>query len=252
MTRKLETPLPSQLENLMLAYKVSDLSGLAVKMKRPDATIRTWRKRGAIPAQVLQDAASDTGVSVDWLMTHEAQKATNDLSRYVKRENTFLPDNLAVKYPTISPTPAHHVSEPSPSEYLPVPHYDVRVSAGKGESVIVERVEGEFAFRRDFMQRAFGRAGEGFAIVEVRGDSMQPSLINGDLIVVDLQARRVDVSGIYVIQLRGDLLVKRIQRKLDRSLVIKCDNAAYEAEHLNGEAAEEINILGRMVWPRVR
>ena len=62
----------------------------------------------------------------------------------------------------------------------------------------------------------------------------------------------MDVSGIYVIELRGDMLVKRVQRKLDGSLVVKSDNPAYEPETISAEKADEFRVVGRMVWPRVR
>ncbi len=102
------------------------------------------------------------------------------------------------------------------------------------------------------MRENLGRTGRGFASVRVAGDSMQPSLLHGDEIIIDRQVCRVDVSGIYVIALRGDLLVKRIQRKLDGSLVVKSDNPAYEPEVIDASSAEEFRVVGRLVWPRVR
>lgn len=133
-----------------------------------------------------------------------------------------------------------------------VPRYDVRVSAGVGHGEGTEEQIGEFAFEVGWMRKNLGRSGRGFASVEVHGDSMQPTLLNGDEIIIDKQVLRVDVNGIYVIALRGDLLVKRVQRKLDGSLVVKSDNPAYDPETITADKAEDFRVLGRMVWPRVR
>ena len=138
-------------------------------------------------------------------------------------------------------------------DYALVPRYDLAVSAGNGhgDGDGAQQI-GAFAFETSWMAATFGRAGRGFASVRVRGDSMQPTLLHGEEIVIDTQVLRVDVSGIYVIALRGDLLVKRIQRRLDGSLVVKADNPAYEPETLGPAEAEEFRVVGRMVWPRVR
>lgn len=137
-------------------------------------------------------------------------------------------------------------------KYEVVPRYSVRVSAGRGIGEGEEEQVGEFAFEVDWMRRNLGRSGRGFASVEVHGDSMQPTLLNGDEIIIDRQVVRVSASGIYVIGLRGDLLVKRVQVKLDGSLVVKSDNPAYEPETITAQNAEDFRVVGRMVWPRVR
>jgi phage repressor protein C with HTH and peptisase S24 domain len=139
-------------------------------------------------------------------------------------------------------------------DYVVVPRFEVRVSAGKGGPNVGddEQPLGVFAFAQGWMQENLGRSGRGFCSVRVHGDSMQPTLLQGDEIIIDRQVQRVDVSGIYVIALRGDLLVKRVQRKLDGSLVVKSDNAAYEPEHITSDSADDFRVVGRMVWPRVR
>jgi phage repressor protein C with HTH and peptisase S24 domain len=86
----------------------------------------------------------------------------------------------------------------------------------------------------------------------VKGDSMQPTLWDGDEIVIDTRERRVDRDGIYVVTVRSDLKVKRIQVKMDGSLVIKSDNAAYEPELIGAKQADEFQVEGRLVWPRLR
>lgn len=134
-----------------------------------------------------------------------------------------------------------------------VPLYALAASAGNGSGVQPgEPPEVHVSFSPVYMRRHFGRSGDGFAMIYVKGDSMQPGLLDGDEIVIDTRQRRVDRDGIYVITLRGDLKVKRIQQRLDGSLVVKSDNPAYDAETVTAKEAEEFTVEGRLVWPRLR
>jgi phage repressor protein C with HTH and peptisase S24 domain len=77
---------------------------------------------------------------------------------------------------------------------------------------------------------------------------MNPTLNDGDMILVDLRSERIEDSAIYVLEFDDALLVKRIQRKLDGSVVIKSDNQLYDAEILQKDRAEALKIIGRVVW----
>jgi phage repressor protein C with HTH and peptisase S24 domain len=77
---------------------------------------------------------------------------------------------------------------------------------------------------------------------------MNPTLSDGDMILVDLRAGRIEDSAIYVLEFDDALLVKRIQRKLDGSIVIKSDNPLYETEVLTRDRAQSLRIIGRVIW----
>jgi len=111
---------------------------------------------------------------------------------------------------------------------------------------------GSMAFDRAWMREHLGRDGGGFVSVSVSGDSMEPALFDGDTIIIDTLVDRVDASGVYVIRLGVDMLVKRIQRKLDGALVVRSDNDRYEPEELPAARAGELRVEGRLVWPRLR
>ena len=137
-----------------------------------------------------------------------------------------------------------------------VPLFDLGVSAGSsiaGQTAVHGKTEStQIFFTESYMRRNFGRAGDGFAMVYVQGDSMQPALYDGDEIVVDTRVNRVDRDGVYVFTLRGDIKVKRIQAKIDGSLLIKSDNKAYDNEIVNADDVDQFQIQGRLVWPRLR
>jgi repressor LexA len=122
-----------------------------------------------------------------------------------------------------------------------VPRLDVAVSAGPGAYV-----DGEVAIGATMLDPRLARSlglSEGQAgIVRVRGTSMEPGLIEGDLIVVDLAARAPGTrGGIYVIRAEGTTMVKRVRRD-GMVLIATSDNP--DAPGVAGE----IEIVGKVVW----
>jgi phage repressor protein C with HTH and peptisase S24 domain len=80
------------------------------------------------------------------------------------------------------------------------------------------------------------------------GESMQPNIQDGDLLLVDTAEDRFRSFGVYVVEIAGERLVKRVQPKLDGSLTLISDNPAYEAEHIPPAQASDIHVVGRVVW----
>lgn len=80
--------------------------------------------------------------------------------------------------------------------------------------------------------------------LRVRGMSMAPGVLDGDVILVDSGDRRVD-GGVFLLRIADALMVKRV--RLDgRRAVATSDNP--EADPLPAHRPDEIAILGRVVW----
>jgi phage repressor protein C with HTH and peptisase S24 domain len=132
--------------------------------------------------------------------------------------------------------------------YIRVPRYGVEASAGGGSLVANEQLVDYIQFRPDWIKNTLGASAKDLALISVKGDSMEPSLSDGDTILVDTTDRQFEANAIYVLQLGGSLLVKRIQRKMDGTVVIKSDNKAYEPEMVRGDMVEQLKVVGRVVW----
>lgn len=127
---------------------------------------------------------------------------------------------------------------------IPVPQYDLRVSAGHGAYVEMENPIAEFKFHVDWL-RMQGLHGKKLSIVPVMGDSMEPTLYDGDLILI-----RHDESkdGICVLRVNGEVLVKRIQHDFaDNSYLITSDNERYKPIQLTSEFKGDFAIVGQVV-----
>lgn len=134
------------------------------------------------------------------------------------------------------------------SGYTLVPRYEVHASAGGGAIIHSEQIVDYLSFRTEWVRNALGAGVNDLALIDVKGDSMEPTLSDGDLILIDLRGDRIEDGSIYVIQNSGCLLVKRIQRKLDGTVIVKSDNERYEPDILRGDAAENIRVVGRVRW----
>ncbi|WP_404368250.1 helix-turn-helix transcriptional regulator [Sphingomonas sp. MMS24-J45] len=81
------------------------------------------------------------------------------------------------------------------------------------------------------------------AMLRARGDSMEPTIADGDQIVVDERDRRITATpAIFVLRLEGALLVKRVTR-VGKRVCVTSDNPAYPP--FETDSAE---IIGRVVW----
>ena len=130
----------------------------------------------------------------------------------------------------------------------PVPRLDVDAAAGAGAFDGDERDGGHIAFDPAWLRRVARGAPEQLSIIRVAGDSMAPTLVDGDDILVDRgdgAARLRD--GIYVLRLEGALVVKRLAlNPAARTLSIRSDNPAYPGWPDCDPAA--VDVVGRVVW----
>lgn len=128
-----------------------------------------------------------------------------------------------------------------------VPTYEISASAGEGIVIDVEHETGRLAFRRDWLRSVTPAPVEQLAVITVRGDSMFPTLANGDTILVDLSQHASTRDGIYIVRFGEFLLVKRLSIDPVRRLVtISCDNENYPP--VAPVEPGDIEIAGRVIW----
>jgi Peptidase S24-like len=131
--------------------------------------------------------------------------------------------------------------------YRIVPRLAVGASAGSGAFGEGEAPVGAIAFDPAWLKR-LGVPDNAASIIAVQGDSMEPTLADGDEILVNLSDKGERLAdGIYVIRLDDLLMVKRLAFRRGEKLVsIISDNAAYPImDAINGKG---LTIIGRAVW----
>ena len=129
-----------------------------------------------------------------------------------------------------------------------VPRLAVGASAGSGALVGEEPVDGHFTFDERWLREMTKGRPEDLTIIRVSGDSMMPTLSDGDDILVDRGDGEAALrDGIYVLRREDALSVKRIAvNPAGRRVTIKSDNPDYRS--FADVKLSAITIIGRVVW----
>jgi len=132
-------------------------------------------------------------------------------------------------------------------EFAYVRVYDVAAGAGHGTDFDNAGEVGRLAFRQEWLRQVTNAPLDQLALITVRGDSMSPTLIDGDTVLVDRSQRAIRREGIFVIRHDGLLLVKRLQIDPGRKkVIVSCDNRDYPP--LAPVDAKQIDVAGRVIW----
>lgn len=129
-------------------------------------------------------------------------------------------------------------------EYALVPRYNVEVSAGGGALVEAEAVIGTMAFKREWLRR-MGFEVAKLVLVTAKGDSMAPTICDGDILLVDLRQAEIVDGAIHVIRKDDHVLTKRLQLGNNDLVIVRSDNSIYSALETK---IGELNVIGRVVW----
>jgi hypothetical protein len=128
-----------------------------------------------------------------------------------------------------------------------VPRFEIGASAGPGALAGDERARGHIAFDPIWLRRV-ATDPKLLSLIQVEGDSMAPTLTDGDEILVDRgdAAERLR-DGVYVLRIDDALVVKRVARNpTGATISVRSDNEAYPSWP-DCDAASVV-IVGRVVW----
>ena len=129
------------------------------------------------------------------------------------------------------------------ADWLDVPRLALGASAGAGAFGGEEQAIGAFRFAARWL-RGQGLDPSQLSANAVTGDSMEPTLRDGDEILVD-RSRRSPSDGIHVVRSGDALMVKRLDTGRPGAIGLISDNPAYRAIEL---PAGEVEVIGRVVW----
>ncbi|MCM8556478.1 S24 family peptidase [Sphingomicrobium sediminis] len=135
-----------------------------------------------------------------------------------------------------------------PGGLVPVVQRPVRAAAGDGAVNGDDQAGARFAFDRRWLRQLTAGRPEDLSVIRVEGDSMAPTLNDGDDILVDQadgEGRLRD--GIYVLRIDDALVVKRLAKHpMGARVTVQSDNPAYT--DWPDCKLSDISIIGRVLW----
>lgn len=128
-----------------------------------------------------------------------------------------------------------------------IPVYDSEFSCGIGvEHPEFPQTARFMVVTPDWLARYAGGANrKSLALFPCVGDSMSPTIRDGDLAIIDSSQTRIVGDAIYALSYSGSFFIKRVQ-VLPGRVVIKSDNSDYEPFEVRGPDLESIQVLGRV------
>lgn len=192
-------------------------------------------------AKSEQDIAHKLGIKQN---TFSMRKKTGEVP-YKELINFLIGENVSIDGFLIG-----EIVKRQAEEYSYIPLYDIRAAAGPGTLIETEEVKDFLAFKQDWIRGVLRVNPNNLRLIYVDGDSMEPTLHHGDLILVNIENHTVVRDGVYVVRFGQAVMVKRLQLLPGGKLKVKSDNeAGYEPFVIDlKKLGEEVAIMGRVVW----
>lgn len=223
-------------ENLLDARNIFDrlAESLGVKKDKeiadflgvPAGTFASWKSRGVIDIEVMLAKCRD---SVDW------------------------------NYVLTGTGPMRRGEAPAAEgEYVTVPYR--RQSASAGHGALVEDRQDEprrMAFRRDWIDTHLHTIRGGLFLMAARGNSMEPRILNGDILLVDSNQTKIRTGDVYVWTYgegeNHEVIVKRAKRRSENGeeiIELNSENKEFQGEDrvITDKNRHLFKNEGRVVW----
>lgn len=209
--------------------------------KDPLSDIRRARFREYCEEQGWRNASGTWSVST---IAEKIGKKTTYVSN-ILNDNGSFGATAAREIEKALDLPPSYLDGISDDQFIDVPRVDVRVSAGDGAAPHLEDVIGHLKFARSFL-RSCGVNTASARVVDVRGNSMEPTIKDGAVLLVSTNNREPTENQIYALARHTEgLIVKRLVR-LDGKWLARSDNRDYPDFQIDD--GEPVTIIGRALW----
>jgi phage repressor protein C with HTH and peptisase S24 domain len=206
-------------------------ANLAEELGVQRTTVSSWKSRGKIPYEECWQVAQKSGVSMDWLLSGTGPRH--------REQNMVASENGDISF-----------QFGLPEGVVGVPLMDVAASAGDGSFIDDENVTDLIFFDESWLWQTYHLRPKNLRILPVIGNSMEPTLRAGEMVLVDLieDAGRRPMDGIYVIRLDGGILVKQLQSLPGGQIKVSSENTSYDAFMVDlKEDGLDFMIIGRVM-----
>lgn len=130
-------------------------------------------------------------------------------------------------------------------EPVMVPKAAAKLCAGGGSFEVDAAPVSSYPFPRWWLAKKGSPSDMVF--MEVVGDSMEPSIFDGDTVLVDQSRTRLDNHSIFAVGVEDAIYLKRIESR-PGGIVLLSENKDYAPIELCGDELDGVRIIGVVVW----
>lgn len=146
-------------------------------------------------------------------------------------------------------TNENRVSFAPSSRFVQIPILDASLAAGAGSYVTDDVIKEYMPMDREWLER-YQVNKDKANIVPIRGESMEPTLMSGDLLLINTAVHKPISGKIFAFDFDGDLRIKRFNKRLDGSWLISSDNDdknLYRDETVSAHNIDQLRVIGQAV-----
>lgn len=199
-----------------------DQPALAIKAGCTQGAISQIMLGNTKRSRFLPDIASALGVSVQWLRGESDDR-----------------DPSAALVPTSQDVMEHF-------DLAIVPELELGYSMGGGSVLIDYERKGVVPFQRTWLKALMHGSFNDLFVARGEGDSMQPTLLDGDFVLVDTSQKQINKQDRIWCVSYGDLgMIKRVRKMPDGGYNILSDNASVSPIKAYDD---EMFVIGRVIW----
>lgn len=242
---------PETLDRLLQGAGLRRDSQLAELLGVSPQAVSQARRKGRIPDGWVLKVAAQFGLSTDWIFFGKGAgpaQVTEALAQEAPRENARRADNAARRQRGQSLFVEAPSGDGDNIDIVMVPLVGARLAAGRGSLETDGEVESYFSFRSDWLCRKGDP--EKMVLMKVCGDSMEPDIHHGDMVLVDRGKTQIYGHAIYAMGINEEIYVKQVETLPGGTLVLRSRNPEYEPIRvdLHGDLAESVRVIGRVIW----
>jgi len=131
-------------------------------------------------------------------------------------------------------------------DYIAVPRIDIDTLSGKEKITSVYEEAEYYYFRKSWIENHLKTQPENLRMLYISGDSMEPTLLHNDIVLVDTSKKTPSPPGVFVLFDGLGLSGKRLEYvSSQKTLRIMSDNSQYSSYE---RSVDDTIIVGRIVW----
>ena len=130
---------------------------------------------------------------------------------------------------------------------ITIEHIHINPSCGSGTVVLAEADVTPVKIGREIIKNIWNSKPEDLKIFKASGDSMEETITDNDLLLIDISKTDYKNGGIFLLTVDNDWYIKRLRLRITGELDIISDNPHYSIETLKQDTTHEIKVIGRVI-----